>query len=238
LHLMMKYVGLILLWSSLIVLGLGVRSAGRLRADPTDDFSFTLEHLPESIDYRMMPEKRVTLILQDRLDRFPKEDAPRLARHLLDLCRRYRFDPAFVLSLIEVESSFRVGAVSPFGAVGLMQVMPATAIATAQKIRPEIGLETGLTALGLKPGETLTDAANRVLRDPYSNLSLGIAYLSWLRDRYRGLSPYHLVAAYNVGPGRMDELLSRKSFKPVTTKRYFDAIRRGMPGFRFYRREA
>ena len=63
---------------------------------------------------------------------------------------------------------------------------------------------------------------------------LFIAYLATLRDRYRDFTPYHLVAAYNLGPTRMDELLSRKSFKPVTTKKYYEDIRRGVQVFRFY----
>jgi hypothetical protein len=61
--------------------------------------------------------------------------------------------------------------------------------------------------------------------------------LARLRDKYEGLSPYYLVAAYNVGPGRMDELISQKFFKPVSTKRYYEAIRQGITDLRYYRRE-
>jgi soluble lytic murein transglycosylase-like protein len=218
---------------------LGIRSLKNLRADPTDDFSLTLHALPSSIAYRVMPEKRVTQILEDRLDLFPKDEAPRLARHLLALCKRHRFDPAFILALIEVESRFHIKIVSPYGAVGLMQVMPATAVVASRKMRDRLGpIGAGLDPARRRRGETVLQAAHRILQDPFANLTYGIAYLSWLRDHYRGRSTYCLVAAYNVGPARMDELLSRKNFKPVNTKRYFDAIRRGVPGFRYYRREA
>jgi soluble lytic murein transglycosylase-like protein len=71
--------------------------------------------------------------------------------------------------------------------------------------------------------------------DPYVNTAIGVAYLAWLRDYYKG-SPYRLLAAYNVGPGRMNELLSQRSFQPTETKKYFLSIRRGVPVFRFYQK--
>lgn len=205
-----------------VVLSTG--AAGLIQADPSDDFSFTI-HEAEPDSYHLMSEQRVAEILADRLDLFPQSQAPRLARHLLSLCRFYRFDPAFVLAMIEVESSFRIKVVSYAGAIGLMQLMPATARIVYQA-NPR-----------LKEKPVVNGDYSRILRDPYMNMELGIAYLAFLRDRYRDLSPYYLVAAYNVGPAKMDELLSRKAFKPVNTKRYYDAIRRVLPGFRSYRRD-
>ncbi|MCM2323244.1 MAG: transglycosylase SLT domain-containing protein [Oligoflexia bacterium] len=201
-------------------------AAGMLRTDPSDDFSFSL-HAEEHKTYSTISEQRVGVILSDRLDLFPQSQVPKLARHLITLCEEFRFDPAFVLSLIEVESRFRLKVVSPMGAVGLMQLMPATAVVISQDRRPD------LTRRLATPGR-----AEIMLRDPYLNTELGIAYLAWLRDRYRDLSPFYLVAAYNVGPAKMDQLLSRKDFKPVNTKRYYEAIRKGLPGFRFYRSSA
>lgn len=198
-------------------------SCNSLDADPSDDLSLTLAYHPETPAYRLMSEKRIAEIFVDQLDLFPVSQAPKLARYFLALCRQYRFDPAFVLSLIDVESGFRTRAVSPMGAVGLMQLMPAT----AQVVQRDILGEPHLSGQA---------SSERALKNPYVNLKLGIAYLAYLRDHYRGRSPYFLVAAYNVGPARMDELISRKSFKPVTTKKYYEAIRRGVPGFRHYRR--
>lgn len=197
----------------------------RYRVDPTDDLSFSL-HWGEAQRSRVMGVEQVQKILADRLDLFPVSQTPKLARHLVALCDQYRFDPAFVLALIQVESRFRVKVVSPAGAVGLMQVMPATASVVSQ--------ELSLKTLRLKKVDR--SRFERMLTDPFLNVEIGIAYLAWLRDRYRDLSPYYLVAAYNVGPGRMDELLSRKEFKPVNTRRYYEAIRKGVPGFRFYQR--
>ena len=227
-----KHFSIVLVWILVIGVIFGLRTAGRLRADPTDDFSFTWAYVPGPEAFRLMPESRVTEILQDRLDLFPRSEAPRLARFLLDLCKQYRFDPAFVLSMIQVESGFHIKAVSSQGAVGLMQVMPATAVVTTR------GMGIDLESVRFGQGRrSASEVAARLLTDPFTNLYIGLAYLSRLRDHYGERSTYFLVAAYNVGPARMDELLSRKDFKPVSTKRYFDAIRRGVPGLRYYRRE-
>jgi hypothetical protein len=226
----MKHFSLIFTWSLAIAMSLCLRGAVRLQADPTDDFSFSLGRAPQQQEVdRLMSVRKVTDILVDHLDLFPRSQAPKLARHLLNLCHQYRFDPAFVLSLIQVESGFHIKIVSPSGAVGLMQIMPGTGL----KVARDLGL---VFKKPVHSGETSLVASERVLKDPFVNLTLGVAYLAWLRDHYKGLSPYYLVAAYNVGPARLDELLSRKSFEPVNTKKYFQAIRRGVPGFRYYRR--
>jgi soluble lytic murein transglycosylase-like protein len=230
---MLKYFGRISTWVAILGVIAGLRAVSRMHADPTDDFSFTLTPSEGHGLFRLMPEARVTAILQDRLDLFPRSQAPKLARHLLELCKEYQFDPAFILSLIQVESGFHIKALSPYGAVGLMQIMPETALVTAQMMG--IDLEDDRFRLG---EATRVEVVSRLLTDPFVNLTFGVAYLSWLRDHYRDRPPYVLVAAYNIGPARMDELLSRKGFKPASTKRYFDAIRRGVPRWRFYRREA
>ena len=230
---MTKYLSLITAWVVVIAVTLGLRSAGRMRADPTDDFSFTLAHVPGLEVYHLMPEMRVTQILQDRLDLFPKSEAPKLARHLLELCKQYRFDPAFVLALIQVESAFHIKAVSPFGAVGLMQIMPATAVVTAE----EMGLISKISVCGWGRAQSLRPPAGcfgTLLRTsplawpicPGSGtITTGFRPITWLRPIISGR------------PGWTS--CSRKKLQPVTrTKRYFEAIRRGVPGLRFYHREA
>jgi soluble lytic murein transglycosylase-like protein len=161
---------------------------------------------------RHEPVQRISSVLAERLDQFPRARIPQLANHFLVLCEKFRFDPAFILSLIQVESSFKVHALSPAGAIGLMQLMPATAQYVANRIRVRYS----------GPAD---------LKNPFLNLTLGVAYLSELRERYRRHSPYVHVAAYNVGPARMDFLMSKKNFKPVQTKRYYEAIRDGAAHF-------
>jgi len=93
--------------------------------------------------------------------------------------REYKLSPFLILSVIEVESSFRTQAVSPKGAVGLMQLMPATAREVA-------------TGMGLPESFPLD------LRDPKINVALGSRYLVHLINNFK--SNHFALAAYNMGP--------------------------------------
>ncbi|HEX5759437.1 MAG TPA: lytic transglycosylase domain-containing protein [Thermoanaerobaculia bacterium] len=84
---------------------------------------------------------------------------------------RHRLDALLVAAVVEVESRFLPRAVSPRGAVGLMQVLPATAGPYG--------------------------AAD--LHDPRANLDVGSRYLAALLDLYDGDLTFAL-AAYNAGP--------------------------------------
>lgn len=95
-------------------------------------------------------------------------------------------DPALVLALIRQESMFNSGAVSPVGARGLMQLMPATAQMVAGK-------------LGLKELQS-----GRLTSDPGLNVRLGTRYLEELLGRFQG-STMLAVASYNAGERRVRE---------------------------------
>lgn len=204
-----------ILISCLVCVGLGLLQVAWQRSgvDPTSDFGYALVFQRGGSGFNVMSESQVAGILKSRVELLPQVHAAPLARHILTLCERYRFDPAFVLSMIQVESSFRLKVVSYAGAIGLMQLMPKTAELVAKRH-------------GIKY------AGPRSLNDPFTNLSIGLAYLYTLREKYRGESPYFHVAAYNIGPGQLDKLRSQPSFQPVGTKQYFDKIRRGVPRLR------
>lgn len=85
-------------------------------------------------------------------------------------------DPALAFRLVRIESGFRPAAVSPAGALGLTQLMPATAAA----------LEPGITR-------------GRIL-EPDTNLRLGFRYLRWLIRANEG-DLEEALHAYNRGPG-------------------------------------
>lgn len=104
-----------------------------------------------------------------------------------DLIERYagerRLEPAVMLSFIRSESAFNELARSPVGALGLMQVMPATGRHTAKSI--------GLT------GFTTAD-----LLKPASNVMIGSAYLQAMLEEFDG-NLAMAAAAYNAGPHRV-----------------------------------
>ncbi|MEO4011916.1 lytic transglycosylase domain-containing protein [Chromobacterium piscinae] len=89
-----------------------------------------------------------------------------------DVARQHALDPMLIHAVVQVESAYRPEAVSGKGAVGLMQLMPATAA------------RFGQTAL----------------YDPRANLQAGAAYLDWLMNRFGGRMDLAL-AAYNAGEG-------------------------------------
>ena len=93
----------------------------------------------------------------------------------VEAARRHGLDPALVLAVVGVESGFRPDAVSPKGAQGLMQLMPATA-----------------ASLGVADP---FDAA--------ANLDGGAKHLQDLVERYHG-DLKKALAAYNAGAGAVD----------------------------------
>jgi len=97
-------------------------------------------------------------------------------------------DPALALGIIRQESSFDATTVSPVGARGLMQLMPGTASQVARKL----GVRVSIPAL---------------TGDARTNIELGCAYLRGLLDQFDASIPL-AVAAYNAGPGRVQNWLA------------------------------
>jgi soluble lytic murein transglycosylase len=108
---------------------------------------------------------------------YPLMDIPSDAR------RPGRPEPALILAITRQETEFDTRAVSPAGARGLMQLMPATARATARI-------------------EGLPYQLPWLIEDPAYNVTLGAAHLEHLLDDYGG-SYILTIAAYNAGPGNV-----------------------------------
>lgn len=108
--------------------------------------------------------------------RFPLHHDAAIRRESL----KHGIDPAWVAAEIRAESVFNPRARSGANAMGLMQVLPATAAAVAKRI----GLSSYTGASSLYDSDT--------------NIAIGTAYLREMEDKY-GL-PYIAIAAYNAGP--------------------------------------
>lgn len=96
-------------------------------------------------------------------------------------------DPFLAAGLIRQESMFNTRAVSPAGAIGLMQVMPATGRAVARS--------EGLAHNDQK------------LHDVEHNVRIGMTYLRDMLNRFDG-HLVHTLAAYNAGPRRLESWLA------------------------------
>ena len=138
----------------LLVAGLGAASgliAGPL-AGPTSEATgkgatpYQLR-LAEPSDYRLPGQHRPTrtnAAQQLQYQSQPYPDKP-FAREVDKAARRNNLDPALVHAVIQVESGHRANAVSPKGAIGLMQLMPETAerFGVTMPSQPEANLAAG-----------------------------------------------------------------------------------------------
>jgi soluble lytic murein transglycosylase len=103
--------------------------------------------------------------------------------------REKGLDPALIAGVIYAESHFRDGQTSKAGALGLMQITPATAHYIARK--------SGGTAFVV--GDLAT---------PQVNIAYGSYYLRYLLSRYDGNEAFAL-AAYNAGEGNVDRWIAQ-----------------------------
>ncbi|MBI3897589.1 MAG: transglycosylase SLT domain-containing protein [Gammaproteobacteria bacterium] len=117
---------------------------------------------------------------------------PLLYRSIIEAnANEYGVDAGWIYGVVRQESAFVVDARSPAGALGLMQLMPATGRATLQR---------------LKLGGSVPDA----LLNVEQNLRLGIGYLKQVLERYQG-HQLLATAAYNAGPNRVDSWMPTAS---------------------------
>jgi soluble lytic murein transglycosylase len=116
----------------------------------------------------------------------------------------HHLDPALLAAVVYVESRFDPNAHSSAGAIGLMQLLPATA--------QGIALRTG--------GHRFVVAD---LRDPEINVRYGSWYLDHLRARYDDLRT--ALAAYHAGPGNVDAWLrDGETIEFPETRSYVDEV--------------
>ena len=110
-----------------------------------------------------------------RLSQNAENNRRRFAPDIDRIASHHRLDPALMHAVISAESSYNPWAVSNKGAMGLMQLMPATA--------ERFGVDNPY--------------------DPIANMHGGARYLRWLLDRFN--DPRLAVAAYNAGEGAVQK---------------------------------
>jgi hypothetical protein len=122
----------------------------------------------------------------------------RIERFVAEAALRFGIPTSWITAVMQAESRGVVRAVSPKGAMGLMQIMPDT--------------WSGLRSrYGLGPNPF----------DPHDNIVAGAAYLRELHDRY-GTAGF--LAAYNAGPGRYEDHLASGRPLPAETQAYVAAL--------------
>jgi hypothetical protein len=112
-----------------------------------------------------------------RMQRVHRVDVDRYDTTIQEAAKYYSLPAALVKAVVAAESAFEAGAVSPAGAIGLMQLMPATARAM----------------FVIDP------------LDPKDNIYGGTRYLRVLANRFAG-DVRKAVAAYNAGPEAVERV--------------------------------
>jgi soluble lytic murein transglycosylase len=146
--------------------------------------TLTLAHAIE----RPRPRELVkifSIVQANRPDLLEKESWD-LAEVILAESSKYKLDPILILAVIDVESKFQFGAVSPAGARGIMQIMPSTGKFLVESVRP--------LAKEIKVEQFMPEH----LDDPIVNIKLGTYYLHDLRKSFRNVN--NALIAYNLGP--------------------------------------
>ena len=131
-----------------------------------------------------------------------EEAGPHAAR-IAEAANRHRLHPELLTAVARVESAFNARAVSPKGATGLLQLMPATA--------RRFGVDD--------------------LMDADQNVDGGARYLSWLLDRFDGRLDLAL-AGYNAGEHAVDRYDGVPPYRETRNyvRRVMDAAKRyGLP---------
>jgi soluble lytic murein transglycosylase-like protein len=120
------------------------------------------------------------------------------AAHIAEASQRFGVPVAWIRAVLRAESAGDPRAISSAGAMGLMQIMPATW--AELRVRHRLGGD---------------------VYDPRDNILAGTAYLRELHDRYGSVTA--MLAAYNAGPGRYEASLSGRPL-PAETRAYVAAI--------------
>ena len=154
---------------------LTLRSGGQVTCDKNLIEKIEADEVPY-VDPETSKPVDVPAVVDQQIDRPTLEGTP-YAEFIAAASQAHGVDPLLVKALSQVESGYRPKARSPKGAVGLMQIMPATA--REYKVRNPF--------------------------DPKANIEAGVKHLKTLLDRFGSERTELALAAYNAGPGAVEK---------------------------------
>jgi soluble lytic murein transglycosylase len=149
------------------------------------------------------------LLRNERPQKFEKESSYRwglcfplaFREYVAQMAAEYAVPEGLIYAVILAESSFSPTALSPAGAIGLMQLMPATAASVANGGKGEFNADT--------------------LTSPKTNIRYGVKHLRDLLTLYKG-DRILAVAAYNAGAGNVNRW--RKTFGHLRKDEFVENI--------------
>ena len=125
---------------------------------------------------------------RERLPKRFRSQYKKIAQAIIDESVKHQFDPVFVLSVIQNESSFNPSRLGALDEIGLMQLRPGTAEWIAKKYN-------------------LAYSDKNTLHDPIENIRIGTAYMDYLRGKFSHARLY--ISAYNMGKRNVDGNLEK-----------------------------
>jgi soluble lytic murein transglycosylase len=131
---------------------------------------------------------------KERLPKKYRSQYKKIAQTIIDEAMKREFDPVFLLSVIQNESSFNPSMLGSLDEIGLMQLRPATADWIAKKF-------------------SIKYKGAHALFDPCVNIKIGAAYMDYLRDQMPHAQLY--ISAYNMGKRNVERNLEENTWPKI-----------------------
>jgi hypothetical protein len=161
----------------ILLLLIGVTAHAEMYESVTDDGTALYSNIARSGSKVVMKEKASVIIYNHMTLQNKSNGIREFHRVAEEKALKHNVDPKLVRAVISAESNWNPHAVSPKGAVGMMQLMPKTA--------RDMGVDNPLNA--------------------DENIEGGVKYLKYLLDKFRGNLALTL-AAYNAGPALVSKV--------------------------------